>query len=241
MMNDYIVLNGKKYKTPAKFWQPYVDKPATLRKTLLGETDVTFGPAVTEEWRGQIEGPIVPIYDIPQIETATAVGTVSGAGDVNVQITADVLAPQGNLAEWDVPVLHLDLASQWAAKVRAAIAGEPLMQTFFTIGGTGAEIVLTRKNAAPNDPTLNIALSPGTALGPVAAPTSANTQAGGTTWGTIDDLRTVISRNLPVPFIDHYGNSCSVVVLGPFAERSLASKWDSPTNVIFLQVRLVKV
>ncbi len=239
-MNDYIVLDGKKYKTPAKFWQPYVDKPATVRKTLLGDTDVTFGPAVTEEWRGQIEGPVTVLYDLLQIETAAAVGTVTIAGYVNVQITANVLSDQGNMAEFDVPVALNDTASMWAAKVRAALGAAPEFTDHFTVGGTGASIVLTTKVGAPNDPTLNIAIS-GNGTGIVDAPTSANAQASSTSWGTIDDLRAVIQANLPVPFIDHYGNSCTVVVLGPFAERSLASKWDSPTNVIFLQVRLVKV
>jgi hypothetical protein len=59
-MNNYISLDGLKYYTPNKYWSPVEDKPATIRQTLLGATDVTYGPAVFCEWRGQIEGPVTP-------------------------------------------------------------------------------------------------------------------------------------------------------------------------------------
>jgi hypothetical protein len=121
-MNNYITLDGKKYKTPSKLWQPYGDKPATVKKTLLGATDITYGPAVFKEWRGQIEAPV------------------------------------------------------------------------------------TAEDAS---------------------------------WGTIDDLRTTLAKLEHVTFADHYGAGYMAHVLGPFQERSLASKWDSPSNVIYVQVRIV--
>lgn len=59
-MNNYITLDGKKYKVPSKQWQPVTTKPNTVRMTLLGEVDVTFGGATITEWQGQIEGPVTP-------------------------------------------------------------------------------------------------------------------------------------------------------------------------------------
>jgi hypothetical protein len=59
-MNNYITLDGKKYKVPSKQWLPVTTKPNTVRLTLLGEVDVTFGSCVIKEYQGQIEGPVTP-------------------------------------------------------------------------------------------------------------------------------------------------------------------------------------
>jgi hypothetical protein len=122
-MNNYILLDGKKYVTPSKNWKPVYDKPATVKATLLGGIDVTYGPAVYNEWQGEIEGPVTP------------------------------------------------------------------------------------KDG---------------------------------TWGSISDLRATIAKTTTVSFTDHYGTGMNVHVLGPFQERSLAPKWDSASNCIFVQVRLIK-
>jgi hypothetical protein len=60
-MNNYITLDGKKYKTIHKQWTPGSDKPATVRRTLLGTLDVTYGPGTFPDWQGKIEGPVTPI------------------------------------------------------------------------------------------------------------------------------------------------------------------------------------
>jgi hypothetical protein len=54
-VRNYIVLDGKWYKTPAKSWNPVTNKPGTVRATLLGSVDVTFGSAAIREMQGQIE------------------------------------------------------------------------------------------------------------------------------------------------------------------------------------------
>jgi len=59
-MNSYITLDGKKYKTPGKVWNPTTQKPATVRYTLLGAIDGTFGAANLCDWDGEIEGPVTP-------------------------------------------------------------------------------------------------------------------------------------------------------------------------------------
>ena len=52
-MNSYITLDGKKYTTPTG-WAPKIDKPATVRQTLNGVVDITYGPANFQEWNGVI-------------------------------------------------------------------------------------------------------------------------------------------------------------------------------------------
>ena|SRR5271157_2549424 len=59
-MNNYITLDGKKYKTPGAVWSPTVTRPTTIRYTLLGPVDATFGAANLCDWVGDIEGPITP-------------------------------------------------------------------------------------------------------------------------------------------------------------------------------------
>lgn len=60
-MNNYIVLDGKQYITPAKQWIPIAKKPSTVRYTLEGQPDVTYGPVVPVEWKGVIRVPYTPV------------------------------------------------------------------------------------------------------------------------------------------------------------------------------------
>jgi hypothetical protein len=57
-MNPYMSLNGKKYATLGRSWQETYNKPGTARVTLLGRTDVTYGPAVITGWDGEIKVPV---------------------------------------------------------------------------------------------------------------------------------------------------------------------------------------
>ena len=120
-MNDYIILDGLKYRTPARSWAPAEHKPASVKSTLLGEVDATYGSTTTVEWRGEIAAPV-------------------------------------------------------------------------TAPGTG--------------------------------------------WGTIADLRLSLKKRLALSFTDHYGTTRTVHVLGPFPERSLSAKWDSPSNTIYKTVQI---
>lgn len=58
-MNNYMKLDGYKYKTPAKNWRPVPAKPATTRVNLDSSTDVTYGPATIHQWIGDIIAPAV--------------------------------------------------------------------------------------------------------------------------------------------------------------------------------------
>lgn len=123
-MNAYIELDGLKYATPHKDWAPIMDKPSTVRYTLGGDPDITYGPAVPQAWQGSIR----------------------------------------------VPVTVTD-----------------------------------------------------------------------STWGMYADLKASLAKLENLAFTDHYGDSYYVAALGPFAERSMSPKWDSPTNVFHIQVRLVRM
>ena len=67
-------------------------------------------------------------------------------------------------------------ASLIGAKVRTALGANTALTALYTVGGTGANITLTRTVAANNDSTLNIAVAAG--LGVSAITTSTNTTAG---------------------------------------------------------------
>jgi len=65
-----------------------------------------------------------------------------------------------------------------ALKARAALALDADVVAFFTVGGAGADIVLTALTAAADDPTMNIASDNAAACGVVAVAASADTTPG---------------------------------------------------------------
>lgn len=113
-----------------------------------------------------------------QVETATVVGTidVAGAGDAEVIVTAAGMTNSPKAVS--VAVANDDTDAQVATKIRAALALDADVSAFFTISGAGADVILTRRAAADNDATLNIAIDNDTCTGLTAAPTSADTTAG---------------------------------------------------------------
>jgi autotransporter-associated beta strand protein len=112
---------------------------------------------------------------LAQIETATAAGAISTAGNVNVTVTGTGIT--GSPLVIPVAVTLSDSAATWAGKVRTALSGTPAITSLYNVSGTTSSIVLTRITTGVNDGTLNIALANGTSAGVTAAPTSANTNA----------------------------------------------------------------
>jgi hypothetical protein len=68
-----------------------------------------------------------------------------------------------------------------ALKARQTLALDTDVQAFFLVGGSSSSIVLTCREEATNDTTLNIASDNGTCTGLTPAATSANTTAGALT------------------------------------------------------------
>jgi hypothetical protein len=113
---------------------------------------------------------------VAQVETATAAGTVTGAGNMTCIVTA--VGMTGSPKTITVAVANGDTPAVWAGKVRTALAADVAVNGMFVVGGLTTAIILTRRPPAANDGTLNIALATGTATGITAAATSANTTAG---------------------------------------------------------------
>lgn len=118
----------------------------------------------------------VPASSVRQQETAVIIGTIVNPGDASVTVTAAGMnnSPVTVL----VAVLALDDASAVAGKVRTALAADPDVSSFFTVGGTGANVLLTVLVADANDATMNIAYTNGTCTGLTPDATSNDTTAG---------------------------------------------------------------
>jgi hypothetical protein len=143
---------------------------------------------------GDTTGSTAFVAGAQQVETATAAGTITGAGDAAVVVTATGMA--GSPLTLNVPVALNDTAAQWAAKVRTALAANVTIAGRFDVSGTSTAIILMRKprttitsgaTSVPirlaNDANLNISLNNGTCTGITPAATSANTTAGVATSG----------------------------------------------------------
>ena len=127
----------------------------------------------------KIELPIQDHTPVQQVETATAAGTVTTAGNAAVTVKSALFKEDVVLA---VPVEVDNGANDIAAAIKAAMAANETIAAHFTVGGTDASVVLTAKVPAANDTTLNIAIADGTgegaSVGVTTAATSANTTAG---------------------------------------------------------------
>lgn len=111
-----------------------------------------------------------------QVETATAAGTVTLAGDASVIVTCTGMT--GTPKTFAVAVAGNDDASAIAGKIRAVLAVDAAVTALFNVTGATDKIILTRKVVAANITNLNIAIATGTATGVTAAPASENTVPG---------------------------------------------------------------
>lgn len=120
---------------------------------------------------------IIRYGSIPQVETAQTLGTILLSGVLDVVVTGQDIV--GSPLVVPVPVTVGDIGSEVAENTRVALAATPAVTNFYTVGGTGSNIVLTERNPDGNDPTLNIAVLSGTAFGiGIPVPFSLNTTAG---------------------------------------------------------------
>ena len=167
--------------------------------TGAGVTNVVTRCMEFQNWMLSVAGSFTPI---PQVETATAAGTITGgAGNATVIVTA--LGMTNSPKTISVAVSNGDTASAWATKVRTALAADVDVNAFFAISGATTAIILTARNAAANDATMNCSLANGTSSGITAAPTSANTTAGVAPRGGVSWLNTVLqcSGYGPAPIV----------------------------------------
>ena len=144
---------------------------------------------------GSTTGSTAYVAGNAQVETATAAGTVSAAGNATITVTSAGMA--GSPKAISVAVANGDTPTLWAAKVRTELAADTAVGGRFTISGATTAIVLTRKPTyvvsgdithhvhPATDATLNVAIATGTATGITAAATSADTTAGVATTGVL--------------------------------------------------------
>jgi hypothetical protein len=93
---------------------------------------------------------------IPQVETATVVGSCTAPGNLSVTVTSALVTGSPLLVSVPLTTAQ-NTASLVAAAVRTALNGTSAITTHYTVGGTGATYTLTAKVAAANDVTLNMA------------------------------------------------------------------------------------
>ena len=112
-----------------------------------------------------------------QVETATVVGTITGDGDATFTITSTGMA--GTPLAISVAVLENDTAYVVASKARVTIGATAAVTAMYHVGGSGAEVVLTRKTAVANVADLNIAYTNDDCTGLTPDATSEATVVGG--------------------------------------------------------------
>ena len=126
-----------------------------------------------------------------QLETATIVGTITQSGNATVTITA---AGMNNSPKAiSVAVLDEDTAAEVATKIRTALNADTDVTVLFTVGGTGADVTLTKKGPGATDATLNIAYTNGTCLGLTPDATSTDT-SGNIALPTLEPMNAKLAR-----------------------------------------------
>lgn len=125
---------------------------------------------------GTISKAGVPTSGVAQQITATIVGTITGSGNATFTLTAAGMT--GSPIVLSVAVLNTDVASVTATKARTALAANAVIAAFFSIGGTGADVLLTRLRSLVNDATMNLAYTNDTCTGLTPDATSTATTAG---------------------------------------------------------------
>lgn len=114
---------------------------------------------------------------IPQVETAFTLGGILVGGTLDVVVTGQDIA--GSPLSVPVPVVAGAFGAEVAESIRVALAATPAVTNFYTVGGAGSSVVLTEINPDGNDPTLNVGVLSGTALGiGIPVPFSLNTTQG---------------------------------------------------------------
>jgi hypothetical protein len=169
---------------------PGVSQAYSLAAVFAGNGDILVLDLDTNDTTGTTAW----VAGSSQVETATAAGSVSAAGNAAITLTSTGMA--GSPLTISVPVANGDTAATWAEKVRVALAANTVVAARFTISGTTTSIVLIRKPLATytydgvnvniwpaNDSALNLGLAAGTSTGITTASSSANTASGVATAG----------------------------------------------------------
>lgn len=146
----------------------------------------------------KIDLPIQDHTPAKQVETATAAGTVSTAGNALVTVTTALLDDPEAV---DVPVELSDDANAIALAIRTALAANENIAAHFTVSGADAAVVLTAKEYAANDTTLNIAIDDGTGEGASEGVTTAATSTNTTPGVAVDTISVGWGDKFGLPYL----------------------------------------
>lgn len=146
----------------------------------------------------KIDLPIQDHTPVKQVETATAAGTVSTAGNALVTVTTALLDDPEAV---DVPVELSDDASAIALAIRTALSANENIAAHFTVSGADAAVVLTAKEYAANDSTLNIAIDDGTGEGASEGVTTAATSTNTTPGVAVDAISVGWGDKFGLPYL----------------------------------------
>jgi hypothetical protein len=108
-----------------------------------------------------------------QIETLTCVGNAAGNGNVDWSFVSVDANATGTTA-----ILSGDTPTQYAAKIAASLMANADIAFRYTVTSTGADIIITKRQAEANDGTLALTIANGTPSPGITGATSANTTAG---------------------------------------------------------------
>jgi len=162
-----VVVTGKNYAG------------ATITETIALNGTTTVDGAKAFKEITSVALPVQVHAPVLQVETATAAGTVTTAGNAAVTVTSALFEDDVVV---DVPVELDDDASAIALAIRTALAADADIAANFTVSGATDKVILTAKVPAANDATLNIAIDDGAGEGAsegvTTAAASANTTAG---------------------------------------------------------------
>lgn len=116
------------------------------------------------------------VLGVAQVETITVTAGATQAGTLVFRVTAAGMT--GTPKDVNVAVtLDDNEAAEVATKIRAALTADADVGGFFTVSGSGADVVITAKTKAANDGTMAMALQSADSTG-VTVGASGNTTAG---------------------------------------------------------------
>lgn len=140
------------------------------------------------EVRGGISGSpsiltISPAAATAQVETLSNAGTITTAGNATATVRATGLS--GSPLAIPFAVALDDTPEMWSQKMRAALSANAAVTAMFSVGGTGADVVLTRLVTDICDFNLNLSVANAATGGSVGitARNSTNTATGASVIG----------------------------------------------------------
>ena len=108
-----------------------------------------------------------------QVETLTCVGTAVGNGNVNWSFVSVDANASGTTA-----ILSGDTPTLYAAKIATALMANADIAFRYIVTSTGADIIITKRQAEANDSTLLLTTTNGSPSPSITGATSANTTSG---------------------------------------------------------------